>query len=430
MANYFRIVRDFSPTVRFYILANAVVGFAYFGVANVIYNLFLLRMGYDLALIGRVNGVGLLNWAWMALPASLIGRRFGLRRTMMFGSSVTTTGYVLFLLIDLIPVHSRISWLYVTSSLVWLGAALVTVNGLPFLFSVTRVEARRHALAMANAAAAFMAVLGSLAAGFLPGWIATLTHSTLEQAAPYRLTFWLTPLFFLLNIYIYWRMVPAEVEEGSTETLQGAPVPIMVFLFFGGVIFLQTASEGGVRAFFNAYLDADLGVSTASIGALYGIAGLLPIFGALVMPPMVNRLGSGRALGVTAMGMAVALALIGAFPNYLAAALGFIFFNIFAALAGPIRSALSQEIVAPRWRGATSAILILGLALGWASMALLGSAIIGMVHFGGLMVLSALSGLLAAVLVLAYARLKSARSMAPASRSLEISPPMPWEGSK
>lgn len=38
MANYLRIIRGFSPSVRFYILANAAIGFAYFGIANVIYN--------------------------------------------------------------------------------------------------------------------------------------------------------------------------------------------------------------------------------------------------------------------------------------------------------------------------------------------------------------------------------------------------------
>jgi len=89
--------------------------------------------------------------------------------------------------------------------------------------------------------------------------------------------------------------------------------------------------------------------------------------------------------------MAGALFWIGAIPNYLAAALGFILFNTLAAMAG--RSARAQ----PGDRRAVLARCNLGyldpwLALGWASMALLGSIIIGVIHFGGLMVLSALSG--------------------------------------
>jgi len=413
MSHYLKIVRGFSPSVRAYILAYAAIGFAYFGIANVIYNLFLLRLGYDLALIGQVNGVGQLTWALMALPASLIGRRIGLRRVMVGGSLIIASGYTLFLLVDQIPPHIRIAWLFATNILVWTGVAQVTVNGLPYISGITRVEERSHALAVANAATSLMAVFGSLVAGFLPGWVASLNHKSLEQAFPYQLTFWIIPPVFLVAAYLFSRMIASEPEEGSVEIQQNAPVPIWIFLFFGVVIFFQTASEGGIRAFFNAYLDTDLGVSTANIGLLFGAAGLLPIFGALAMPLLVTRLGSRKAFGVVGLGIVSALVLIGMFPNPGAAALGFIIFNVLAALIGAIRSVLSQEIVAPRWRGATSAILFLGLASGWGSMALLGSAIIGIVSFRGLMYISALSGLFSAVLIFAYIRLKSTQAIVP-----------------
>ena len=414
MSNYIRIVRGFSPSVQAYILANAAIGFAYFGIAMVIFNLFLLRLGYGLALIGQVNGVGQLCWALMAIPASLIGRRFGLRRIMVGGSLLITFGYILFLLISRLPTDIRVTWLFATTILIWVGAALITVNGLPFISSVTRMEERSHALAVTNAASSLTAILGSLTAGFMPGWVASLTHTSLAEAYPYQLTFWFTPLFFALAAYFYGRMIPSEQEESAKENRQAAPVPMWIFLFFGVVIFLQTASEGGLRAFFNVYLDADLGVSIAQIGTLFGIAGLLPILGALVMPLLVARLGSVKSFAVVALAMAAALVLVGAFPYPLAAALGFILFNMLGSLIGSIRGVLSQEIVAPRWRGATSAILILGLALGWASMALLGGAIIGVVDFRGLMYISALSGIFSVILVIGYLRLRSARSLAPA----------------
>ena len=402
------------------------IGFAYFGIANVIFNLFLLRLGYDLALIGRVNGIGQLSWALMALPASLLGRRFGLRRIMVGGSLIIAFGYILFLLVDQIPTHIRVVWLFATTILTWIGAALVTVNGLPFISSITRVDERSHALAVTNAAASFMAILGSLVAGFLPGWVASLTHTSLEQAFPYQLTFWFTPLFFVLALYLFGRMIPSGVgRQPEQKASRLRRFPYGSFCSSVSLSFFRPPARAACRAFFNAYLDADLGVSTAQIGILFGAAGLLPVLGALVMPLLVTRLGSSKAFGVVGLGMVSTLVLIGAFPNLGAAALGFILFNMLAALAGSIRGVLSQEIVAPRWRGATSAILILGMALGWASMALLGSAIIGMIHFGGLMYLSALSGLLSAGLILAYARVKSARSIASMPRSLEIRSPMP-----
>jgi hypothetical protein len=49
----------------------------------------------------------------------------------------------------------------------------------------------------------------------------------------------------------------------------------------------------------------------------------------------------------------------------------------------------------------------------------------GVHHFGGLMYLRALNRLLSAGLIFAYIRLRSARSLVPGHRSLEIQLPMP-----
>ena len=102
-------------------------------------------------------------------------------------------------------------------------------------------------------------------------------------------------------------------------------------------------------------------------------------------------------------------------PNFLAAAVGFSFLSLLGSIGAGVRGLLSQEIVQPRWRTATSAILILGLALGWASMTLLGSLVIGRWHFSGLMYISAVSALLSMVLILVYLRQNKARTPAQAA---------------
>jgi len=85
---------------------------------------------------------------------------------------------------------------------------------------------------------------------------------SLDQAFPYWFTFWLTPLFFVTNIYFYWRMIPAEVEDGPQKPGRH-PVLYRSSCSLGSCLF-SDGQRGGVRAFFNAYLDADLGVSIAT----------------------------------------------------------------------------------------------------------------------------------------------------------------------
>ena len=404
MATYFRIMRGFSPSVRYYILASAAGGFAYFGIFSVLYNLFLLRLGYSIGLIGQVNGVGQLCWALLALPASWLGRRMGLRNSQVTSSLIIVTGYILFLLVELLPEQGRISWLFATTILVWAGAALLTVNGLPYLVGITQPAERSHALAVSNAVSSLAAMAGSLIAGFLPAQIAGLTGATPENPAPYRITLWLAPIFFALAAFFFSRMKPIVLLETKSENLQASKAPMLVLLFFGVIIFLQTASEGAVRAFFNVYLDRDLGMSIAEIGTLFAVAGLLPIFGSLLMPPLVARAGSGGAFVFSGLGSVVFLIVLGVVPHPWAAAFGFAGFNLIASLIGAVRSMLSQEIVQPLWRTATSAILIMGLAFGWAGMALLGSVLIETLKFSGLMYLSAASALLSVSILYAYMR--------------------------
>ena len=404
MASYLRIIRGFSPSVRCYILASASGGFAYFGIFTVLYNLFLLRLGYSIGLIGQVNGVGQLCWALLALPASWLGRRIGLRNAQVTSSLIIATGYVLFLLVEMLPEPGRIAWLFATTILVWAGAALLTVNGLPYLVGITQPGERSHALAVTNSVSALAAVAGSLVAGFLPAQIASLIGAAPENPAPYRLTLWLAPIFFALAAFFFSRMRPSELMESKSENLSTSKAPLLIFLFFGVIIFFQTASEGAVRAFFNIYLDQNLGMPIAQIGTLFALAGLLPIFGSLLMPLLVARVGSGGAFVLTGLGSAVFLMLLGLIPHPLAAAFGFAAFNLIASLIGAVRGILSQEIVQPLWRTATSAILIMGLAFGWASMALLGSVLIETVKFSGLMLLSTGCALVSISLLYAYLR--------------------------
>jgi Na+/melibiose symporter-like transporter len=402
MVHYWQTVRGLSTGVRYYILAQAAVGLAYFGLATVLYNLFLLRLGFSPVIIGQVNGAGQLAWALGALPSSILGRRLGYRLMNVIGCLVIALGYVLFLNIQLVPASGQVGWLFGTNILIWSGAALASVNGLPLLASVSSPEERTHAFATANATAALFAILGSLAAGFLPGWLAGQTGSSLEQAFPYQMAFWVAPIAFVLMAFTYSRIKPRLGAAAQAEAEEHSPLPLWIFLFFGVVVFFQTASEGGLRAFFNVYLDTELRLPTAQIGAMFALGGVLPILGALVMPVVVGRFGLVRALAMTAVVMAAGLIFMGRFPVPLAAAAGFSGVNFLTALAGSIRGILSQEIVAPRWRGMSSAILILGLALGWSGMAFVGSAVIEQLRFAGLMYLSAISALVSGVLLVGY----------------------------
>jgi predicted MFS family arabinose efflux permease len=125
------------------------------------------------------------------------------------------------------------------------------------------------------------------------------------------------------------------------------------------------------------------------------------------------------AFGLTTILLAADLLLIGSLPIAAAAIIGTVGFSLTTSMVGTMRGLLSQEIVQPRWHSATSAINILGMALGWGSMAILGGMLIGVIEFSGLMVISAACALASAVLIFSFLYLRPGN---PISRRLAHAP--------
>jgi predicted MFS family arabinose efflux permease len=199
------------------------------------------------------------------------------------------------------------------------------------------------------------------------------------------------------------RLINQKCADVAQDLVHGlaASRRLGTFLILGGIVLLQTAAEGPIRAFFNVYLDRGLDVPPAQIGVIIGLAQLLPVAGALLTVNLLARWGAARTLAMGSIGTTVALLPLAGIPVWSMAALGFMGVMTMAAVHGPARNVFSQELVAPRWRTATAAILTIGTASGWASTAVAGGFVISAVGFAGLFALS--GGLAASAAVLAWA---------------------------
>jgi predicted MFS family arabinose efflux permease len=173
---------------------------------------------------------------------------------------------------------------------------------------------------------------------------------------------------------------------------------------------LQNAAEGPARAFFNVYLDRGLGVATDQIGLIIGFAQLLPVATALLAVRLLARYGAALTLALASLGACLAYLPLAGVAAWVPAALGFMGVMMMAAIHVSARGVFSQEVVIPRWRTTTSAILTIGMALGWASTAAGGGFVIASFGFGALFAISA--GLAAGAAALAWSayRMRAGRA--------------------
>jgi MFS family permease len=420
MVGYWQVLRSFSPNLQRFLIASAVVTTVVFGIQAVLQNLFLLRLGFDAKFIGLVLGLGQLVWAIAALPAGRVSNRLGLLNGWLVGIAFYTFGMGLMLLVENLPKPLWPLWLIGCQAIMMVGVALITVNIPPYLMFVTGEQERPHAFAVFQAIIPATAFAGSLLAGWLPGLFAGSLGMTLDQAAPYRLALWVGPILFLLATLPVWKADRGKKAMYDTQQKDGKPAPLGLLAFFGVLVYLSAISEGIVRTFFNVYLDAGLSVPPAQIGAIMGLAQLLPIGAALAVPIFMARWGTGYVLVVATLGIAASMLLLAVGLAVWMVASAYMAVIAMVTIMATARDMLGQELVTPRWRTTISAVAMIGLALGWSTASMAGGYLIEAQGYGALYFVGATLALLAVALLAGY--LRTRRQQAP-TKAIEQSLP-------
>lgn len=328
---YLHGLRSLGPAVGLYLLVVALVGFVVDGgVFAVLLNLYLLRVGYGPEQIGLINAAGTLTFALASLPAGALGERFGSLRMLGLGIGLMLAGATLLPLADLLAPALRLAWLIVTLSLSYVGLALFFVNTAPFILGAVDAERRTQIFALQTALLSLAAFLGSLVGGTLPPLFAALLGVELSAAAPYRYALILSGLALLGAIAAVRAIRPTTPAHPVPEVAVGPPVaavaaPILgLLLLIALVRLLQVAGLAATTTFFNVYLDAELGLPTAQIGAIIALGRLLGVPAALSTSWLTGRFGKPAvAIGAT-LGSAAAILPLALIPRWEAAALSFV----------------------------------------------------------------------------------------------------------
>ena len=131
MLNYVRTLRNLNRNVLLYLTATALLGFAFDGgVFSVLFNLYLLRLGFGPELIGQVAAAGLLSFSLASLPAGSFGERWGYRAVMVVGLSMIVGGGVLLPAAELLPAPLVPSGIITLYAIMFAGLGLYLVNAL------------------------------------------------------------------------------------------------------------------------------------------------------------------------------------------------------------------------------------------------------------------------------------------------------------
>lgn len=404
VGGYIDTVRHFGRNVRLYMFATALMGFTYDGgIYAVIFNLYLLRLGYGPALVGQVNAAGMLAFAVCAFPAGALGERWGNWRMLLIGLWIMFGGSLLLTLAEWLPPEGRPAWLFVMYVVMNAGLSLYFVNCVPYLMTITSVREHNAAFSVQSALISLAAFAGSLLAGFLPGLFVWAFGLSIDDAAPYRYPLVVASLLFTTGIWAILSSRPDGDQGGEPHTTV-ADIPAGgsrdVWRLIGLLTFVRLLLVSGsavAMTFFNVYMDDGLAVPTEQIGVAISIGRLMAAPAALLTPLLAARLGNARVTMLASLGVAIFLTPLALAPVWYAATLGYVGAMAMTSIRYPAFMVYTMALIPPRFRSMVAGAGEMAAGLAFAILAFAGGFIIVVGGYRPLFLLGAALNLAGAI---------------------------------
>ena len=374
---YLHVLRDFNRDVRLYLITTMLIGLTVDGgVYTVLFNLYLLRLGYGPEFVGLVNGSGMLVFALCCLPAGTLSGRWGVRRMMIVGLTLLLIGCGLLPFAELRTGNWRAGWLFITWCFAFIGFAMYFANTAPFVMTVTHQNERNHVFSVQAALWSLAGFAGSLIGGFLPGFFAIYLGVSLDQPAPYRYSLLAASLLLIPSVLAIVATREGHAQPIKERQAKGEASPLRLIAFLTLVRLLVVTGVGTLFTFFNVYMDAGLQISTVHIGVLSAVGRLLSIPTALIVPLLTRRWGTGHTAAWASLGTAISMLPLILISHWSAAGLGFIGVLALTSIRYPTFLVYTMEAVSPARRGTMSGAGEMASGLSFSAMALGGGYII------------------------------------------------------
>ncbi|UCC63697.1 MAG: hypothetical protein JSV36_01155, partial [Anaerolineae bacterium] len=251
-----------------------------------------------------------------------------------------------------------------------------TVNLVPILTAVTSEQTRNSAFALNAVLQGLGTFVGTLSGGLLPGLFARLLGESLDAPAPYRASLWVGAALALVAILplSHVRDIQPVVSPGQRSAR--GPFPLWPIASACLYVYVRHAGWATGRAFWNAYMDAELRLSAASIGSIASVGQALAIVAPLVNPRLAARRSNGWIVMIATLGVAFSLAPLALIPHWAAAGVSRLIFVVASAIWLPAFQAFQMERIDPEWRSLAYGAVAMAMGLGFSSTSLAGGYVI------------------------------------------------------
>lgn len=362
ISTYFDRVRAFTPNARKYLTGVMIYGAA-IGVFQLLFNFYVLSLGYNEAALGNLVTARSATTLIAALPVGYLADRIGRKLAFIIGQGAVGAAILFMLLFPSLPVFM------VMNIVIGFAQSLAAVAMGPFLMENSGEAERTYLFSFSSGLRMTAVSVGEWVGGFLPTWfgrhIGVLPTSPSAYSGALGLVCVGALLSLLPNLLIRQQktlranrasFAPLSYMRRKPGELTRLILPLL----------LTSIGAGMIMPFMNVFFRNVHKLSDASIGILFAWGSLAMGVGLLLAPALAERFGKIRVV-VATQGLSIPfLALLGFSPFFPLAAAAYYARLVLMNMSGPVYTTFTMEQVEPESRAMVASLSTMASNFGWA----------------------------------------------------------------
>ncbi len=362
LQDYAARLQAFSPNARLYLTSVMLTG-ASMGVFRLLFNFYVVSLGYDNALVGRLITASSLAALFAALPMGYLADLLGRKRSLLIGTatvSLAVLGMVMF------PAERM---LFAMSALSGMGQSLLGVSMAPFLMENSGEKERTYLFSFSSGLQMASAFVGNWLGGYLPSWIAHWQGFSPTAPGAYRGALLVTTALSLLALlplaFLRERPLPREARSLFAPFSYAAEHPKLLTKLILPML-ITSIGAGLIMPFMNLFFREVHHQPDQVIGSLFAWGALAMGVGLLIAPPLADRIGK-IPLVVLTQGLSIPfLIILGFSPWFWLSAAAYLVRLALMNMSGPVYQTFVMEHVEPSARATVASLVSLSWNFGWA----------------------------------------------------------------
>lgn len=376
-----------SLNAKLFLAGGLINGFSN-GVFNAVLQLYMVSLGYNAQNLGFIFMMNSLASTFLAVPAGLLGDRYGKKKMIIIGSIAVTTSMILFFMAQTVEIFALAFLLIGVSN----ASGTVFTPLYASFFDDDEMDKAFGLWGLLN--------ISAMSLGSLMGYMPPLLVSTIgiSISASYRYTMMLAGSLFVFQNFFYimsCKGVKESLSERFRFNLKSRNVVIKICL----ITLLINVAGGIMFSLFPYYVNKKFGVESAALGTLFFVSNLFMAFSKGAAATFSRRLGGMRSITVGITLSALFFIALPLSPSFGFLSLMFVLRQGTRFMSDPLISSLFMRSLAEDEKSTANSIMTISMNGGGAISLWLGGTLMEKVSLDSPAFIGGASTILAAALI-------------------------------